>query len=73
MRPLIQPALRAMGPGATLQDENGTPHRGRVVTDFRHQGIPEMDWPTRSPDLAHIVFCLGRSWTTKGLKSTPTC
>ena len=33
--PLIQCALQAMGPGATLlQDNSATPHRPRVITDF---------------------------------------
>ena len=55
VRPLIQPALHAMGAGATLQDDNATSHRARVVTDFLQQlGIPRMDWPARSPDLASI-------------------
>ena len=64
MRPLYQPAPQAMGPGTTLQDDNVTPHRARVVTDFlQQQGIPRMDWPARSPDLApiqHILDVLGR-------------
>ena len=37
VRPVIQPAVQAMGPGATLQDDNATSHRGRVVTDFLQQ------------------------------------
>ena len=34
VRPLIQPAVESMGPSATLQNDNATPHRARVVTDF---------------------------------------
>ena len=64
VRPLIQPALQAMGPGATLQDDNVTPHRARVVNDFlQQQKIPRMNCPARSPDLAplqHVLDVLGR-------------
>ena len=43
-RPLILPALQATGPGTTLQDDNVTPHRAQVVTDFlQQQGIPRKD------------------------------
>lgn len=64
VRPLIQPALQAMGPGATLQDDNAPPHRARVVADFlQQQGIRRMVWPARSPDLApieHLWDALGQ-------------
>ena len=53
--PFIPSALQATRQGVTSQDNNATPHRARVITDFpQHQGIPRMDWPTRSPDFAPI-------------------
>ena len=64
MCPLIQLALQAIGPGATLQDDNATPHRARVVTDvLQDQGIPGMDWPAWCPHLTpmeHVWDVLGR-------------
>jgi hypothetical protein len=55
VRPLIIPTLQAMGPGATLMDDNATPHRARVVNDYlRQQQVPRIDWPSRSPDLNPI-------------------
>ena len=55
VRPLIIPTLQAMGPGATLMDDNATPHRARVVNDYlRQQQVPRLDWPSRSPDLNPI-------------------
>nr|KAG5692479.1 hypothetical protein BaRGS_005025 [Batillaria attramentaria] len=34
VRPIIQPALHAIGPGAILQEDNASAHRARVVRDF---------------------------------------
>ena len=52
-----------MGARALLQDDNATPHRARVVTDFvQQQGIQRLLWPARSPDLApteHLWDLLG--------------
>ena len=55
VRPHIIPTLQAIGQGAVLQDDNATPHRARVVTNFlQQQQVTRMDWPARSPDLAPI-------------------
>ena len=64
VQPLIQPALRAIGNQAVLQDDNARPHRARVVDAYLQQvGIIRMEWPARSPDLApieHLWDELGR-------------
>ena len=52
LRPTVLPTLQAMGPGATLQDDNATPHRARVMTMFLQHQINRMNWPACSPDLA---------------------
>lgn len=53
--PIVQPTLQAMGDGATLMDDNATPHRAIIIRDFLHQqNLPRMDWPARSPDLNPI-------------------
>jgi hypothetical protein len=55
VRPLIITTLQAMGPGATLMDDNASPHRTRVVNDhLRQQQVLPMDWPSCSPDLNPI-------------------
>ncbi|KAK7095281.1 hypothetical protein V1264_006712 [Littorina saxatilis] len=59
------PALRYMGEGSTLQDDNATPHRACIVTNFHgQQGVPCMQWPAcNSPGLApieHLWDVLGR-------------
>ena len=64
LRRQIIPTLRAMDQGATLQDDNATPHRARVVRDeIQRQQVNRMNWPARSPDLApieHLWDNLGR-------------
>ena len=64
LQPIVVPTLHAMGPGATLQDDNAAPHRANVVRDFlRQQQIPRLDWSARSPDQApieHLWDELGR-------------
>ncbi|KAK7110617.1 hypothetical protein V1264_014458 [Littorina saxatilis] len=53
--PIVIPFLQQLGPQATLQDDNATPHRARVVGAFlQQQGVHRMEWPACSPDLNPI-------------------
>lgn len=64
LRPLVLPALHALGPDAILQDDNARPHRARVVNVFlEEQQVNHLDWPASSPDLnpiEHAWDVLGR-------------
>ncbi|KAK7090302.1 hypothetical protein V1264_010117 [Littorina saxatilis] len=59
LQPIAIPVLRAMGVRSTLQDDNATPHRACIVTNFLgQQGVQRMQWPANSPDLAPIEHLL---------------
>ncbi|KAK7105538.1 hypothetical protein V1264_016903 [Littorina saxatilis] len=48
LRPIATPVLQAIGPGATLQDDNAPAHGARVVNNFlQQQQVIRMDWPSR--------------------------
>ena len=48
-----------------FQDDNDRPHRARIVTDSRAQeGIENLQWPSRSPDMnpiEHVWDRMGRN------------
>ena len=55
LRPEVIPYAGAVGPNFVLQDDNATPHRARIVTQFlQDEGIERMEWPAMSPDLNPI-------------------
>ena len=64
LRPLVMPALQAVGNGAVFQDNNASCHRAAVVNTFlQQQGVFQIDWPARSPDMnptKHLWDVLGR-------------
>ena len=42
-----------MGQGTSLQDNNATPYRAQVITDFQQQqGIPRIDWPNHPSSMS---------------------
>ena len=62
-------ASNAVGEGFIFQDDNASPHRGRIVTEYlNEQGIEHMDWPAVSPDMSpieHVWDQLGRKATDR--------
>ena len=59
LRPEVLPYAAAIGDGFILMDDNATPHRARVTQDFLEtEGIENMDWPPKSPDMNPIIELL---------------
>lgn len=55
LQPLVRSALRAIGQGSIVQDDNARPHLARDVNDFLQQlQVTQMDWPALSADLNPI-------------------
>jgi hypothetical protein len=51
LHPIVRPYAGAVGDGFILMDDNGGPHRARVVTDYlENETIERMEWPSCSPD-----------------------
>ncbi|KAI3357866.1 hypothetical protein L3Q82_016261, partial [Scortum barcoo] len=52
---LVRPYAGAVGPGFLLMQDNARPHVAGVCQQFlQDEGINDMDWPARSPDLNPI-------------------
>ena len=46
---------RAVGANFMLVDDNATPHRHNLITQYlTREGITRMNWPSKSPDLNPI-------------------
>ena len=64
LRPLVIPALQAIGPNAVLMDDNAPCHRARIVNNFiQAHNVTRMVWPAVSPDMnpiQHVWDILGR-------------
>ncbi|KAL0202751.1 hypothetical protein M9458_000769 [Cirrhinus mrigala] len=55
IEPIIIPQFRQHTPNFLFMDDNGPPHRGRIVTArLQEVGVPHMVWPSMSPDLNPI-------------------
>ncbi|GBM00596.1 hypothetical protein AVEN_77394-1 [Araneus ventricosus] len=55
LHPLVRSFIAAMGTDAIFIDDNTRPHRARLVLSYlESETIPQMAWPSRSPDLNPI-------------------
>ncbi|GFV33594.1 transposable element Tcb2 transposase [Trichonephila clavipes] len=55
LRPIVVLYAGAIGDDFILMDDNGRPHRAKLVEDFLfEEGIVRMEWPACSPDMNQI-------------------
>ena len=55
LHPIVRPNAGACSPGFIMMDDNARQHHARVLDQYLQQeGIDQMDWSARSPDLNPI-------------------